>query len=1042
MKRAISLFLTLVMFVCIMTNIPIMSFAISDFAGGCGTEDDPYLIETKEQLDNVRNNLEAHYKMIENIEFSAEDFSVRGEFYNSSAGWSPIGTDYDSPFTGSFDGNNFKIIGLSITITELAENGQVYAGLFGYGAGCEIKNVILEDTYIHITVDGGSASVGSIIGYSDEFGSGVTITNCSNDGSLYVSASCDLGGIAGGLEKGIIENCYNYSEINLGVGSSGNVGGIIGYLNEGSALNSFNYGQIGMLENTSGNCGGILGVTWGNVISCSNYGNVTSLFDAGGIGASCWGSVEDCCNYGDVTARYCAGGISAVSASTNISVLESGIVNCKNTGKISVGKNSDDMYHITSGGISGHIQNGITISNCYNTGEVVSQSDNGLDCCSGGIVGYNSGGNVEKCNNSGEIIVKTTRYARAGGVVGCNCGGDITNIIEQCFNSGDIYSPVGINGVCAGIAGDNYDRAIIKNCFNIGSVESSGRPGGIVGLTYNSDVSIAQCYNIGVLKTLTSNSYIVGNRNPNLLNCFYLNVLTDAENEISGYACGKGLNLTEITDKNYFTGFNFDTIWTMDGNENYPYPELQAIEMDYEKITENVILLSRPNKTDYLKDTENLELTGAQLLIKYGKGVRDIIYITDDMVTGFNNTIPGKQTLTVTFNGISNVFDVYIHLLTGWIIDKEATCTKVGSKHKECTICGKIIETEEILATDNHISSSWIVDNQGSCTENGLQHKECTVCKEVLETETIYAIGHSYSDWLIDKEATVYSTGSKHKVCTECTETLETETIPQLKCSKAKLSKISNTSSGVKITWGKVSGADSYRVYRKTKGGSWNHIGSTGKTYFTDTTAKSGTTYYYAVKVRNEAGNTDYSNSLSIKRLSNPKLSKVSNTSSGVKVTWKKVTGASGYIVYRKTKSGDWKEIGKTSKLYYTDKKAKSGTSYYYSVRAYSGSVKSYYNTDGLSIRRLVAPKISSATSKNEGVLLKWNKITGASGYYVYRKASSGEWKKIATVKGKTKIKYLDESPRKGATYQYRVKAYYSKSTSYNSNTYKIKCKY
>ena len=304
------------------------------------------------------------------------------------------------------------------------------------------------------------------------------------------------------------------------------------------------------------------------------------------------------------------------------------------------------------------------------------------------------------------------------------------------------------------------------------------------------------------------------------------------------------------------------------------------------------------------------------------------------------------------------------------------------------------------------------------------------------------ATDHTCGNWIIDKSATVYETGGKHKICSVCDDEVYYETIPQLKCDKAKLSKISNATSGVKITWGKVSGADSYRVYRKTKGGSWNNIGSIGKTEFTDKTAKSGTTYYYAVKVRNEAGDTDYSNSLSIKRLSVPKLSTVANTSSGVKVSWKKVTGASGYIVYRKTKSGDWKEIGKTSKLYYTDKKAKSGTSYYYSVRAYSGSVKSYYDTDGLSIRRLVAPKISSATSKSEGILIKWNKITGASGYYVYRKASSGEWKKIATVKGNTKIKYLDESPRKGATYQYRVKAYYSKSTSGNSDSYKIKCKY
>ena len=256
-----------------------------------------------------------------------------------------------------------------------------------------------------------------------------------------------------------------------------------------------------------------------------------------------------------------------------------------------------------------------------------------------------------------------------------------------------------------------------------------------------------------------------------------------------------------------------------------------------------------------------------------------------------------------------------------------------------------------------------------------------------------------------------------------------------------KLSKVSNESSGVKITWGKVSGADSYRVYRKVKGGSWKHLDTTSKTYFVDKTAKSGTKYYYAVKAKNPAVTTDNSNTLSIKRLSEPKLSSASNTSSGVQVKWKKVTGASGYIVYRKTKGGKWKQIAKTSKLYYLDKKAKSGTSYYYSVCAYSGSTKSSYDTKGLSIRRLKAPEIT-ASNKKTGILDKWERMTGASGYYVYRKASSGDWKKIATVKGNQKIQYLDKKTKKGKTYQYRVKAYYGKSTSYNSNTKKIKCKY
>ena len=256
-----------------------------------------------------------------------------------------------------------------------------------------------------------------------------------------------------------------------------------------------------------------------------------------------------------------------------------------------------------------------------------------------------------------------------------------------------------------------------------------------------------------------------------------------------------------------------------------------------------------------------------------------------------------------------------------------------------------------------------------------------------------------------------------------------------------KLSKISNMSSGIKIIWGKVSGADSYKVYRKTKGGSWKCLGTTTKTYYLDKKAKSNTQYYYAVKAVNQAVTTDLSNTLSIKRLTGLKLSAVSNTSSGIKVSWKKVSGASGYIVYRKAKGGKWKQIGKTSKLYYVDKKAKSGTSYSYAVCAYSGSSKSYYDTDGLSLRRLVAPKISVANKKT-GILINWKKVTGASGYYVYRKEGSGKWKKITTLKSNAKIKYLDKKTKKKKTYQYRVTTYYGKSVSANSNTKKIKCKY
>ena len=302
---------------------------------------------------------------------------------------------------------------------------------------------------------------------------------------------------------------------------------------------------------------------------------------------------------------------------------------------------------------------------------------------------------------------------------------------------------------------------------------------------------------------------------------------------------------------------------------------------------------------------------------------------------------------------------------------------------------------------------------------------------------------HKITNWITDKKATVYKAGSKHKECTLCGETLESATINQLKCSKPTLKTIANTTTGVKITWGKVTGADSYRVYRKVKGGSWGKLADITSIYYTDKTAKSGTTYYYTVRAENEAGLSDHNTTgLSVKRLANPKLTKKENTANGVKIAWGKVTGASGYIVYRKTSSGSWKQLVKTTKTTYTDKTAKSGTTYYYTVCAYSGSVKSSYDTTGLKIKYLADPVLKIPTSTKSGVTLKWSKVTGANGYIVYRKTGNGSYSKLATVKGVSKVSYLDKTAKKNKKYTYKVKAYYGKTYSAYSNAKTIKDKY
>jgi fibronectin type 3 domain-containing protein len=247
--------------------------------------------------------------------------------------------------------------------------------------------------------------------------------------------------------------------------------------------------------------------------------------------------------------------------------------------------------------------------------------------------------------------------------------------------------------------------------------------------------------------------------------------------------------------------------------------------------------------------------------------------------------------------------------------------------------------------------------------------------------------------------------------------------------------KVANTSTGVQVTWSKTTGATGYIVYRKTGSGKWialKKITSGSTVSYVDTTAKAGTTYYYTVRAY--AGSTttnmsSYVTDVSIEYLDQPTVT-LTNTSTGVKISWTKSTGAGGYYVYRKA-PGDkkWTLINKASNLSYTDTTAKVGTTYYYTVKAYSGKTYSSYVTDK-TIKRLTQPVVT-LSNVTKGVKISWKKITGATGYIVYRKTASGSWSRIKTITSASTLSYTDTTGKNGTTYYYTVKAY---SGSINSS--------
>jgi hypothetical protein len=178
-----------------------------------------------------------------------------------------------------------------------------------------------------------------------------------------------------------------------------------------------------------------------------------------------------------------------------------------------------------------------------------------------------------------------------------------------------------------------------------------------------------------------------------------------------------------------------------------------------------------------------------------------------------------------------------------------------------------------------------------------------------------------------------------------------------------------------------------------------------------------------------------------------PTLSYVANTQTGIKVTWKKATNATGYIVYRKASGGNWTKIATisdASTLSYEDTAVakKSGSTYSYTVQAYNKDAKgtvtnSTYDTTGKSVIRLTQVTLATPVNTAKGVTVKWSKVTGATGYIVYRKTVSAKsWTKVATVKGNTKVSYLDKKAKtNGTKYTYTVKAYYGSSVGTANQT-------
>lgn len=245
------------------------------------------------------------------------------------------------------------------------------------------------------------------------------------------------------------------------------------------------------------------------------------------------------------------------------------------------------------------------------------------------------------------------------------------------------------------------------------------------------------------------------------------------------------------------------------------------------------------------------------------------------------------------------------------------------------------------------------------------------------------------------------------------------------------------------ISWKATSKADGYRVYGKNSSGHWAKIADVTGCSYTDTGKKLGNglvpgkVYAYTVRAyRRKGGKVLWSSCVKSGvrvRTINSAPALVSATPTlynRIWVTWKKTPKAAGYRIYRRTVGGSWKTLKdvSASTTKYADNTATPSVKYIYTVRAYSkyGGHRYYgmYSSAGVTGQtKLGQDSISYIGSKSAGkVALTWKRVSGATGYQVYRKTGAGgSYKRVKYTSG---LKFTDSGLKKGTTYYYKVRAY------------------
>lgn len=267
-----------------------------------------------------------------------------------------------------------------------------------------------------------------------------------------------------------------------------------------------------------------------------------------------------------------------------------------------------------------------------------------------------------QCFSTGNIIVSGVQDAKIGGMIGYVSGGNDASFMN-IYNACDIQCTSSKETMVGGLLGGKrkYEVVDFSCCYNVGQIsmnETSDMKlgtmlGGVYDTYYANDNSYASCFWLeGTAESIQGNSIYTADPG----------------------TC-KSLTATQMKNQKLFTGFDFDTVWELDPQCEYKYPQLQSnrqirpisLKIKQPKSSTEAPVTSgssvtAPEPVSYQRG-EELDIEGWQLEVMYEKAIGEpiLLPLTKEMLSGYDMEQEGRQTVTVTYGGRTTSFDILVN---------------------------------------------------------------------------------------------------------------------------------------------------------------------------------------------------------------------------------------------------------------------------------------------------------------------------------------------------------------------------------------------